>query len=192
MDRTFFRSRNDMRFSIITPVYNRPQEVEELLESLSQQRFKDFELVLVEDGSTEPSREVVERYANAVRVQYHFKRKEGPSPARNFGFAQAQGEYLILFDSDLIHGGRADHDEEGLALLNVKDVVRLKYAPDLGVGCLHVLGLAQVHDVAQHNAHRDAVDSPVRVPIHMRDGFLPLSLRLGVRQAPSHEQKQDG
>lgn len=91
-----------MRYSIITPVYNRPQEVEELLESLSEQRFRDFELVIVEDGSTEPSKEVVERFAGRVQVQYHFKQKEGPSPARNYGFAQAKGEYLILFDSDLI------------------------------------------------------------------------------------------
>jgi len=91
-----------MRFSIITPVYNRPQEVEELLESLVHQRFRDFEIVLVEDGSTEPSKHIVDRFKNRVQVQYHFRQKEGPSPARNYGFMVAKGEYLILFDSDLL------------------------------------------------------------------------------------------
>ena len=91
-----------MRFSIITPVYNRPQEVRELLETLAHQRFRDFELVLVEDGSTEPCRHLVDEFSNLVQIQYHFKAKEGPSPARNFGFEKARGEYLILFDSDLL------------------------------------------------------------------------------------------
>jgi glycosyltransferase involved in cell wall biosynthesis len=91
-----------MRFSIITPVYNRPQEVRELLETLANLRFRDFELVLVEDGSTEPCRHIVDEFSNKVQIQYHFKAKEGPSLARNFGFEQAKGEYLILFDSDLL------------------------------------------------------------------------------------------
>lgn len=91
-----------MRFSIITPVYNRPQEVRELLESLSRQRYRDFELVLIEDGSTEPSLHVVDEFKDQLTIQYHFKSKEGPSLARNYGFTQAHGQYLILFDSDLL------------------------------------------------------------------------------------------
>ena len=91
-----------MLFSIIIPVYNRPQEVDELLESLCKQTFKDFEVVAVEDGSTEKCDTVCEKYTNRLEVHYYFKPNSGPGPSRNYGAEHSQGEYLIILDSDVI------------------------------------------------------------------------------------------
>lgn len=91
-----------MLFSIIIPVYNRPQEVDELLESLCQQTVKDFEVVVVEDGSTEKCDAVCERYADKLELHYYFKPNSGPGPSRNYGADRSQGEYLIIMDSDVI------------------------------------------------------------------------------------------
>ena len=91
-----------MRFSIIIPVYNRPQEVDELLESLCCQTFKDFEVVVVEDGSTEKCDTVCDNYADHLTLHYHYKPNSGPGPSRNYGAERSQGEYLIILDSDVI------------------------------------------------------------------------------------------
>lgn len=91
-----------MKYSVIIPVYNRPQEVEELLESLTHQTSKDFDVILVEDGSTVTSEKVYEKYSNAFPVTYFFKPNSGPGPSRNFGFEKATGDYLVVFDSDCI------------------------------------------------------------------------------------------
>ncbi len=89
-------------FSIIVPVYNRPDEVNDLLKSLSEQTSKDFEVVLVEDGSTVRCADAVERYAPLVDVHYYYKENEGRSIARNYGMERASGEYFIFFDSDCV------------------------------------------------------------------------------------------
>ncbi len=91
-----------MLFSIIIPVYNRPQEVDELLESLCRQTFKDFEVVVVEDGSTEKCDTVCQSYADRLPVNYFFKSNSGPGPSRNYGAERSQGDYLIILDSDVI------------------------------------------------------------------------------------------
>lgn len=91
-----------MRFSIIIPVYNRPQEADELLESLCHQTFKDFEVVVVEDGSTEKCDAVCEQYADKLELHYHYKPNSGPGPSRNYGAERSQGEYLLILDSDVI------------------------------------------------------------------------------------------
>ena len=84
------------------PVYNRPQEVEELLESLSAQTFTNFEVIVVEDGSTDPCRSIVNRYDGRLDIRYLEKANAGPGPARNFGFARGRGEFFVSFDSDCI------------------------------------------------------------------------------------------
>jgi glycosyltransferase involved in cell wall biosynthesis len=90
------------KYSVIVPVYNRPQEVRELLESLIRQSYKNFEVLLVEDGSTQTSREVYEQYAQHLSITYFFKPNTGPGPSRNFGFERARGEYFVVFDSDCV------------------------------------------------------------------------------------------
>lgn len=89
-------------FSVIVPVYNRRGEVRDLLESLAKQTDDDFELLLVEDGSTERCNDIAAAYANQLRVQYFWKENEGRSIARNYGIERAQGSYFIFFDSDCV------------------------------------------------------------------------------------------
>lgn len=90
------------RFSVIIPVYNRPQEIDELLDSLCRQTCSDFEVIVVEDGSAIPCKEVCSRYADRLTIRYCEKENAGPGPARNYGAAQATGHYLIILDSDVI------------------------------------------------------------------------------------------
>ncbi|MGN0310603.1 MAG: glycosyltransferase [Bacteroides sp.] len=91
-----------MEYSFIIPVYNRPDEVEELLGSLMTQRIRPHEVIIVEDGSTVPCEEVARRYADRLPVRYFVKPNGGPGPARNYGAARATGDYLIILDSDCL------------------------------------------------------------------------------------------
>ena len=91
-----------MRYSFVIPVYNRPDEVDELLESLTHQTFTDFEVVVVEDGSSVPCRHIVEKYANHLPVRYFDKPNSGPGQTRNYGVERSTGEYVIVLDSDCI------------------------------------------------------------------------------------------
>ena len=91
-----------MRYSVIVPVYNRPKEVEELLESLCTQTFTDFEVIVVEDGSSDKSDTVCERYQERLDLHYYFKPNSGPGPSRNYGAEHAHGDYLLILDSDVI------------------------------------------------------------------------------------------
>ena len=90
-----------MKFSIIVPVYNRPEEVADLLASLKTQTDKGFEIILVEDGSTIPC--IPENYdAGVLDLKYYTKSNEGRSIARNYGLERAEGDYFIFVDSDCI------------------------------------------------------------------------------------------
>jgi len=92
-----------MLFSLIIPVYNRPDEVDELLESLSQQDFtENFEVVIIEDGSLLRCDDVVRKYAGKLHLSYCFKENSGPGDSRNYGMKKAKGDYFIIFDSDCI------------------------------------------------------------------------------------------
>jgi len=92
-----------MLFSLIIPVFNRPDEVDELLESLSQQDFNEnFEVVIVEDGSTLRCDDVVQKYTEKLQLNYYFKENSGPGSSRNYGMEKAKGDYFIIFDSDCI------------------------------------------------------------------------------------------
>ena len=92
-----------MLFSLIIPVYNRPDEVDELLESLSQSTYTDiFEIVLIEDGSTLASKDVASKYGDRLDISYYFKKNSGPGDSRNYGMKKARGDYFIIFDSDCI------------------------------------------------------------------------------------------
>lgn len=90
------------KYSIIIPVYNRPDEVDELLRSLVQQTLKDFEVLVVEDGSSFPCRPVVEKYEAEMDVRYYAKSNSGPGRTRNYGAERSRGEYLIILDSDCV------------------------------------------------------------------------------------------
>ena len=91
-----------MKYSIIVPVYNRPDEVDELLESLSNQTLKDFEVIIVEDGSTRNCKDVCDKYADILALHYYAKENSGPGQSRNYGAERASGDYLLILDSDVV------------------------------------------------------------------------------------------
>ena len=92
----------DLKYSIIIPVFNRPDEVKELLDTLILQTYKDFEIIIVEDGSQISSEQVVNQYATALNIKYFSKPNEGPGLTRNYGSERASGNYFIFFDSDCL------------------------------------------------------------------------------------------
>ena len=89
-------------YSIVIPVFNRPQELDELLASLTAQNYKNFEVLIIEDGSTEKCNLIVDQHRSNLNLQYFFKENSGQGFSRNFGFERAKGDYLIVFDSDCL------------------------------------------------------------------------------------------
>ncbi len=90
------------KYSVIIPVYNRPQEIDELLNSLSAVNYQDFEVIVIEDGSKSSSEVVCNRYNNKLQLTYQYQSNTGPGPARNHGASLATGDYFVFFDSDCI------------------------------------------------------------------------------------------
>ena len=92
-----------MRFySVIIPVYNRPQEVLELLETLTEQTYTHFEVLIVEDGSTDKCEHIVKEFSQQLDISYYYKPNSGQGFSRNFGFERAKGDFLVVFDSDCL------------------------------------------------------------------------------------------
>lgn len=91
-----------MKYSIIVPVYNRPDEVDELLQSLIMQTYKDMEVIIVEDGSSQPCEAIVHKYAGKLQLRYYTKENSGPGQTRNYGAEHSQGDFLIFLDSDCV------------------------------------------------------------------------------------------
>ncbi|WP_343486092.1 glycosyltransferase [Allomuricauda sp. d1] len=93
----------DLQFSFIIPVYNRPEEIRELLESLLRMNYEGkYEIVIVEDGSSQPSDSVIGHYADQLSISYYQKKNTGPGDSRNFGMQRAKGNYFIVLDSDCL------------------------------------------------------------------------------------------
>ena len=91
-----------MKYSFIIPVYNRPDEVDELLDSLTRQTCREFEVVVVEDGSVVPCKDIVDKYTDRLSIHYYNKANSGPGQTRNYGVDRANGEYMLILDSDCI------------------------------------------------------------------------------------------
>lgn len=91
-----------MKYSIIVPVYNRPDEIDELLESLTRQSRRGFEVIVVEDGSARDCRSVCDKYNDKLDIKYFAKPNSGPGQSRNYGAERASGEYLVILDSDVV------------------------------------------------------------------------------------------
>jgi glycosyltransferase involved in cell wall biosynthesis len=89
-----------IKYSIVVAVYNRPEEMEELLHSIKNQSFRNFELIIIDDGSQMSSRNVFEKYNKELNISYFFIENKGPALARNFGVDKAIGEWIIFLDSD--------------------------------------------------------------------------------------------
>lgn len=167
-----------VRYSIVVAVYNRPEELDELLDSLSHQQFKDFEVIVVEDGSALPSDAVCAKWAGVLEVRYVVQENTGPAGARNRGvlFEACRGEYVVFFDSDCIVPGNyfSICDE----LLRERPEVDLFGGPD-----------------AWHESFSDlqkaisyAMTSPfstggIRGGSELSDTFYPRTFNMGVRQS---------
>ncbi|UOE52715.1 glycosyltransferase [Mucilaginibacter sp. SMC90] len=91
-----------MFFSIIIPLYNRPQEIKELLETLTLQTYRDFEVLVIEDGSVNDAEAIVNTFTDKLNLRYFKKQNEGQGFTRNFGFERAKGDYFVIFDSDCL------------------------------------------------------------------------------------------
>lgn len=91
-----------IKYSFVVPVFNRPDEVDELLQSLTRQTVKTFEVIIVEDGSTVTCKDVCSRYADRLELHYHAKPNSGPGQSRNYGVERAWGEWVIVLDSDVV------------------------------------------------------------------------------------------
>lgn len=91
-----------MKYSIIVPVFNRPDEVDELLESLCSQTLKDFEVLIIEDGSEKTCKDVCDKYASILDLHYYYKDNSGPGQSRNYGAERAKSDWLIILDSDVV------------------------------------------------------------------------------------------
>ncbi|MDD2279366.1 MAG: glycosyltransferase [Bacteroidales bacterium] len=90
------------KYSVIVHVFNRPDEVDDLLKSLAAQKEQNFEVIIVEDGSTIPCNEIVNRYNSLLNITYYSKPNSGPGTTRNYGAQRANGDFFIFFDSDCI------------------------------------------------------------------------------------------
>ncbi|WPV01846.1 glycosyltransferase [Mucilaginibacter sp. cycad4] len=91
-----------MFFSIVIPLYNRPQEIKELLETLTLQTYRDFEVLVIEDGSVNDAEAIVNTFTDKLNLRYFKKQNEGQGFTRNFGFERAKGDYFVIFDSDCL------------------------------------------------------------------------------------------
>ena len=91
-----------MKYSFIVPVFNRPDEVDELLASLCSQTAKDFEVIIVEDGSKKTCKDVCDKYASILDLHYYYKENSGPGQSRNYGVERAHGQWVIILDSDVV------------------------------------------------------------------------------------------
>lgn len=90
------------KYSIVVAIYNRPDEVDELLHSLCKQRVNNFEVIIVEDGSVQDCKDVIAQYKDKLNIHYRFKKNTGPGDTRNVGVSMASGEFIVFFDSDCI------------------------------------------------------------------------------------------
>ena len=102
IEKDYRRKKMNPKYSVVIPVYNRPDEVDELLQSLCGQTYQNFEVVVVEDGSAIPCKQVVEKYAEMLDVHYFEKPNSGPGQTRNYAAERSRGKYLLILDSDCI------------------------------------------------------------------------------------------
>jgi len=89
-----------LRFTVLTPTYNRAHTLEGVYRSLCSQTFRDFEWVIVDDGSTDGTQELVSSWKSFFPIRYSWKPNEGKHTAVNLGVQQASGEFILIMDSD--------------------------------------------------------------------------------------------
>lgn len=163
-----------MKYSIIVPVFNRPDEVDELLQSLVGQTLKDFEVVIVEDGSQKPCKDVCDKYTDRLDVKYFMKNNSGPGQSRNYGAERANGEYLIVLDSDVVL-------PEGY-LKAVDDELRREPADAFGgPDCAHD-SFTETQKAISYSMTSFFTTGGIRGGKKKLDKFYPRSFNMGIRR----------
>ena len=163
-----------MKYSIIVPVFNRPDEVDELLQSLVGQTLKDFEVVIVEDGSQKPCKDVCDKYTDRLDVKYFMKNNSGPGQSRNYGAERAKGEYLIVLDSDVVL-------PEGY-LKAVDDELRCEPADAFGgPDCAHD-SFTETQKAISYSMTSFFTTGGIRGGKKKLDKFYPRSFNMGIRR----------
>ena len=163
-----------MKYSIIVPVFNRPDEVDELLQSLVGQTLKDFEVVIVEDGSEKPCKDVCDKYAGKIDLKYFMKKNSGPGQSRNYGAERANGEYLIVLDSDVVL-------PEGY-LKAVDDELRREPADAFGgPDCAHD-SFTETQKAISYSMTSFFTTGGIRGGKKKLDKFYPRSFNMGIRR----------
>ena len=163
-----------MKYSIIVPVFNRPDEVDELLQSLVGQTLKDFEVVIVEDGSQKPCKDVCDKYTDRLDVKYFLKNNSGPGQSRNYGAERANGEYLIVLDSDVVL-------PEGY-LKAVDDELRREPADAFGgPDCAHD-SFTETQKAISYSMTSFFTTGGIRGGKKKLDKFYPRSFNMGIRR----------
>ena len=163
-----------MKYSIIVPVFNRPDEVDELLQSLVGQTLEDFEVVIVEDGSEKQCKDVCDKYAGKIDLKYFMKKNSGPGQSRNYGAERANGEYLIVLDSDVVL-------PEGY-LKAVDDELRREPADAFGgPDCAHD-SFTETQKAISYSMTSFFTTGGIRGGKKKLDKFYPRSFNMGIRR----------
>ena len=163
-----------MRYSIIVPVFNRPDEVDELLESLCSQTVTDFEVLIVEDGSTKTCKDVCDKYAGILDLHYYLKENSGPGQSRNYGAERAQGEWLIILDSDVVL------PEGYLAAIN-QEIENFQLAAFGGPDAAHE-SFTPVQKAISYSMTSFFTTGGIRGGKAKLDKFYPRSFNMGIRR----------
>jgi glycosyltransferase involved in cell wall biosynthesis len=169
-----------MKYSIIVPVYNRPDEVDELLESLSNQTIKDFEVIIVEDGSVKSCKDVCDKYADILALHYYAKENSGPGQSRNYGAERASGEWLIILDSDVVlpKGYLAAVDN---ALVSLPSPLSSDFAAFGGPDAAHP-SFTPVQKAISYSMTSFFTTGGIRGGKAKLDKFYPRSFNMGIRR----------
>lgn len=161
----------NMFYSIVVPVYNRPDEIRELLESLAVQQYCQFELVIVEDGSEVPCKDETERYSDQLDIRYFYKPNSGPGLSRNFGAAHSRGDYIIFLDSDCI----LDPDY----LQNLHNSLQEKYTDCFGGPDRAHASFSRLQKAINYSMTSFLTTGGIRGGKHRMDKFYPRSFNMG-------------
>ncbi|UMB60637.1 glycosyltransferase [Lutibacter sp. A80] len=163
----------ELQFSIIIPVYNRPQEIDELLQSLTKQTYqKSFEVIVVEDGSSLKSENIVKKYSEKLNLFYFFKPNSGAGASRNFGMQKANGTYFIIFDSDCIIP--PDY------LVEVENALEKKYTDAFGGADAAHQSFTAIQKAINYSMTSFFTTGGIRGSKKSVDKFQPRSFNLGI------------
>ena len=163
-----------MKYSFIIPVYNRPDEVDELLQSMTRQTLTDFEVIVVEDGSVRDCKNVCDSYAGRLDLHYHMKENSGPGQSRNYGAERARGEYLIILDSDVVLPDSY--------LQSVDDELKARPADAFGgPDCAHP-SFTPTQKAISYSMTSFFTTGGIRGGKKKMDNFYPRSFNMGIRR----------